>query len=289
MSNKILVVVLAVVVVVLGAALVYQNYIPKNQPTAENGQNQNMADETAGWKTYRQSGYGFEIKHPADMGVQQINDSTNMDYTLVFKTFYTGKENIVGMTMKFQSTDMLGAMGEAIDQGSFTEIDMAGVKGTKVVGTDNAGLPVNEVWVARNKQKLVYIFKGSGDIFEKMLSTFKFIDINVLSPTNGEKYVVGETYPIKWTVSDGIDKVDISISYGNKAEQSKMIAQNVDAKSGLYNWTIPKGLLDEIFAHTLNEYSGFMIYVSEKIESEKYYGVSGASGQFTITSSKASQ
>lgn len=292
--NKILLTVLIIVILAGASFFIWQYWpqsLPQIQPIVNNQQQeQNVTSETLNWKTYRQDGYEFEIKYPNDMGVRQANYSSNRDdFTFIFGTFYYSscKEDIIGMTIKFQEQNMLGVMREAIDQSksSFTEINVDGIKGTKVVGFDQKGSPVNEVWVTRDKQSLIYIFKGRGDTFDKMLSTFKFININILSPVAGEKWVVGKTYPIKWTISGEIDKVDIQILYGN-AEYATTIAENIDAKSGVYNWTIPQDFLRAISPYTTYPIGEivFRLSINEKIAGESYYGVYGISNEFSVIS-----
>lgn len=136
----------------------------------------NVNDEFADWQTYRNDEYGFEIKQPPDVGYQQINEPLSTYITFVFKTFYTDKENNVVMTLRFEPEDMEGAMREAIDIGSssITPIIISGVQGNKVMGFDQKGLPVNQIWLKKNG--LIYVLDGKGETFNQMLSTFKFIE-----------------------------------------------------------------------------------------------------------------
>lgn len=63
--------------------------------------------------------------------------------------------------------------------------------------------------------------------------------INILSPNGGEVWIEGNTYNITWD-SSGIEKVDLAVACGGKAWN---IAFGVDAKSGVYSWKIPDGLI----------------------------------------------
>lgn len=63
--------------------------------------------------------------------------------------------------------------------------------------------------------------------------------INILSPNGGEVWIEGNTYNITWD-SSGIEKVNLAVACGGKAWD---IAFGVGAKSGVYSWKIPDGLI----------------------------------------------
>ncbi len=279
-------IILVVVIVVLVGAVGYFALVrkPASVVNPEGSVNQTpsstISTQLADWKTYRMDEYGFEVKYPADMEVQQLGPFGVGYFKFVFQTPNNGKDYAVGMTIDFRTKDELGAMREYIDQNSssMTEIDIAGTKGTKVVGFDKSGHSVNEIWIPYYQR--INILKGKGDIFDKMVSSFKFIEIKIVSPIGGERWQVGNTYPIKWTVSDGIDKVDIRFGtnppHGNDIQ---MIAKDVDAKSGVYNWTIPQDTIDNFISNYSIREVPFYIWVSQKKANTPYYGVESRNGE----------
>lgn len=89
-------------------------------------------------------------------------------------------------------------------------------------------------------------------IFEKMLSTFRFIEseeiagsyIEVLSPNRGEKWIEGKEYEIKWETK-GIDLADINLLSCQTSDCKNFIrykiAGFVEAEQRNYNWKVPTG------------------------------------------------
>ncbi|MEK7103798.1 MAG: Ser-Thr-rich GPI-anchored membrane family protein [Patescibacteria group bacterium] len=274
-------IILIVVIIVLMGAVGYFALIQK---TASVVKPEILVNQLADWKTYRMDEYGFEVKYPLDMEVQQLGPFGVGYFKFVFQTPNNGKDYVVGMTIDFRTKDELGAMREALDQNSssMTEIDIAGTKGTKVVGfyksINQTGPPVNEIWIPYYQR--INILRGKGDIFDKMVSTFKFVEIKLVSPMGSDRWQVGNTYPIKWTVSDGIDKVDIRFGtnppYGNDIQT---IAKDVDAKSGVYNWTIPQDTIDNFISNYSIREVPFYIWVSQKKANTSYYGVESRNGE----------
>jgi len=68
-----IVIVVAVAIVLFGGALCYQ-YItqPKENNQQQNQNTENTVDQTAGWKTYTNTQYGYEIKYPQEGKVEII-------------------------------------------------------------------------------------------------------------------------------------------------------------------------------------------------------------------------
>lgn len=71
-----IIIIIAVAVVAVGGVFAYQYFATKtnNQPQVQSQeQNQNQNDQTASWKTYINSEYGFEIKYPDEAKINEAN------------------------------------------------------------------------------------------------------------------------------------------------------------------------------------------------------------------------
>lgn len=70
------------------------------------------------------------------------------------------------------------------------------------------------------------------------ISTLPEPEITVITPNGGENWPAGSQQIISWTSTD-ISKVDIGYQTTSSGSGWQMIAINVDASQGSYNWTIP--------------------------------------------------
>ncbi|MCX6789536.1 MAG: PKD domain-containing protein [Candidatus Gribaldobacteria bacterium] len=122
--------------------------------------------------------------------------------------------------------------------------------------------------------------------------------ITVVSPNGGETLISGNSgyVAIKWQ-STSIDKVDIRLfdySYNN-SQTSKIIAENIDGKSGVYYWSAAD------VANTFNSYfkagDNYKIIITEKKsdgtfgvqdESDNYFFIDKSSAQGSLNISLAS-
>ncbi len=149
----------------------YPNYLQKLLPQSFKA----LINETANWTTFRNEQYGFELRHSADMGVQQMDTGDHPIGVFEIKTFYSGKQNTLGIEIAIvpETDSQLGEMGER-PRGTVSEknITIDGVAG-KYFTITQGGDTGEEVWI-KNRER-VYIFKGIEPIFSKILSTFKFI------------------------------------------------------------------------------------------------------------------
>ena len=61
-----IIIILAVAVILFGGVFAWQYYSTKNPNIPAFAKSYGVAKQTAGWKTYTNSEYGFEIKYPDD-------------------------------------------------------------------------------------------------------------------------------------------------------------------------------------------------------------------------------
>ncbi len=103
--------------------------------------------------------------------------------------------------------------------------------------------------------------------------------IAIISPTGGETWEVGKTYPIRWTTKGRIDKVMISL-YPHP--QGKIRFSEVVSNTGSYAYTVPKDEPTASYDPIVNK---FQIYISDTGNN----AVIAESQPFSIVPSLASQ
>ncbi|MFN7014203.1 MAG: PKD domain-containing protein, partial [Bacteroidia bacterium] len=83
---------------------------------------------------------------------------------------------------------------------------------------------------------------GNPSMFDVSNSTFTLTNtpptINILYPTGGELFTIGQIININWIASNNISTVDI---YFSDYEGDYLIASNVPAQQNIYAWQIPNG------------------------------------------------
>jgi len=68
-----IIIIVVVAVVLFGGVFAYQYFTAQTQPVVQNQQVQN--NQTAGWKTYTNTQYGFDVKYPPILTVSEIQES----------------------------------------------------------------------------------------------------------------------------------------------------------------------------------------------------------------------
>ncbi len=80
------------------------------------------------------------------------------------------------------------------------------------------------------------------------VSSFDVIaqEIVVLAPIGGERYTAGETCSIHWHAADDVGTIDLLLWDASKGN-SRLIASDLPARKGAYEWLIPTQLNGERF------------------------------------------
>ena len=78
-----LIIIIAIAVLSFGGVFAYQYFKKSQIPITNDQQNSNVQNqnETAGWKTYTNSEYGFEFKYPKDVNLKETPPPSGMGLT----------------------------------------------------------------------------------------------------------------------------------------------------------------------------------------------------------------
>ena len=172
---KILLIIIAIIAVVLFVYMRTGNKtetIPRNitDNKIDSGFQASEKDITADWKTYRNDKYGFEVKYPGNADIKELDYSE--PGAIRFNIDFGPISNDEPVRIFVHDKDMEGLMLESVNVKETETITINGAHGSKIVGVDQKGLSVNEIWLKNNDK--IYLLKGQGYIFNQFLSTFKF-------------------------------------------------------------------------------------------------------------------
>lgn len=154
----------------------------------------NIKGETTDWKTYKNEEYGFEIKYPADWGINSyvknrvvivcdfVNTDTGEYKTCqglegmgigagIYSPTITVRDNL--SLQDFIKEYNNPPLSSIISQQAYT-ID--GVSGFKLVGTTEIGTDQSIIFITKGDKSYIIYFNDSLSINLEMLSTFKFIE-----------------------------------------------------------------------------------------------------------------
>jgi len=223
--------ILAILIAFLAGGIFAWQYfgVPKEKVKMPAAEEQKVTTETAGWQTYTNYEYGFEFKYPENWSAIE---STSPNYPYLVSVDLGPKETIqqgglFGLILRDQNKDEFFSL---LAQEKFYIISqLETALGDKqatfyILGrTDSPSIEWKEV-ITQKDGFLLEFSKGAApgydDIFNQMLSTFKFIEvvekekpsIKVLSPNGEEKIEVGRrSYTITWKISNVADLKDYFI------------------------------------------------------------------------------
>lgn len=242
-------IVLLIAVLGIGGYFVYQNYSTKTTPTptpySTPQPSSSSTDETANWKTYENSKYGFSIKYPPELTYEEKrntvvfanleNKSKEPSYikidiydTKIFKT--TLEETMKQLTKTFGASWRDIKIGQL--DGKNAEINIGQVTGKRIAGTLHnivATLDIvdaNIIFSLIGSEESNQQFISDGD-FYKMLSTFKFLDSDATAKpasSPSSTYTCPQTEYIN--CMSPIPDENINFCYGNYIDWAKANCPN---------------------------------------------------------------
>ncbi len=251
-----IIVVVAVLALLGGGAIYYKSKISSSSDTSNGDSAKSTAvpsptasqDKTAGWKTYRNNYYGFEVKYPPNGSVTETANgsiqisSESGGFNISYRNYY---DKSLGRNLTFD--EVIKNTSTGMDtSAAYMEVD--GVPAREF--SYNMGLhPIILIYVEPKNSKDEKYWEidlepnfeteeASTQTLRQILSIFKFTvptaksRERILSPSNEERLIAGTKYTIRWT--NGEDKNETVLISANSREI-------VSTKnSGSYDWYIPR-------------------------------------------------
>jgi uncharacterized protein YxeA len=176
-ASVVIIIIVILVAIIVGGVFVYQYFSAKIQPVIQTQENQN--NQTAGWKTYTNEKYGFELKYPNDWkyfeqgDAEKLNLPTRENGILFMSTFTVrfGKDPLNG-----ESSDVLIYKNATFDE----IIDIGGkvyIKDTETLFSVPGATKAIKFHVLLRPDSLdTYVPKGTGKDMYMILKSCNNID-----------------------------------------------------------------------------------------------------------------
>jgi hypothetical protein len=162
-------IIVVIAAILFGGVFVYQYFATKSQTSATNVQNSNV--QTAGWKTYTNTQYGFEFQYPVNTTIHVLdNGGIALDPVgsgnMVIEAPKVFRETPNGRIKTFN--EFIGNYGQGYTKTVLTVggIESVGVSSSQIGDIVYVPLAANQILEIGGN------FKDS--TFNKIISTFKF-------------------------------------------------------------------------------------------------------------------
>ena len=128
----------------------------------------------AEWKSYVNRHYHFRIVYPMDWKLRESLHPIYPD-TFLVQVFFNSPSKQKAVSLRVYPKDDEGMIFEALNVISKKRVTVGDIEGVKIIAVSHKeGVPSITMTLIR-KDSYLYIFEGEGDTFNKMLSTFTFI------------------------------------------------------------------------------------------------------------------
>lgn len=249
-------------------------------------------EKVANWETYKNEEYGYEIKYsPSYSKVYEADQMKEITIGNPVMFYYriSIKENVSSLN------ELRSLMQEPIEKLTLPDLEITWkdtiVSGKKAIemSYENfaggyTGITHQTGVIKDSTAYIIILINGSEIEYYQMLSTLRFIGtkkeepyIKVISPNGGEKWIIEDTYEIKWN-SSGIEKVNIVLENWETPEAgwptSGGMAENIPANLGKYSFSMSLESLPPALRQP-NNY--FKIRI---VKSDYNYSISDRSDEF---------